>query len=102
MHSLLSICMNENTSFTKMVLLNSLNAQTDHDIRLNKKVDDVKLNTKQHHLNGYTLQDVVLLKIEKFAESAQIWSQRFPLVITKTLTSCTYIGVAHQTNKSYF
>ena len=32
MHSLLSICMNENTSFTKMFLLNSLNAVTDHDV----------------------------------------------------------------------
>ena len=36
MQSLLSICMNENTAFTKMFLLNSLNAQTDHDVRLNK------------------------------------------------------------------
>ena len=25
------------------------------------KVDDVKINTKQHHLNGDTVQDVVLL-----------------------------------------
>ena len=38
MHSLLSICMNENTSFTKMVLLNILNAPTDHDVWLNKQV----------------------------------------------------------------
>ena len=36
MHSLLCIRINENTSFTKIVLLNSLNAQTDHDIRLKK------------------------------------------------------------------
>ena len=36
MDSLLSICMNENTSFTKMGLLNSFNARTDHDVRLNK------------------------------------------------------------------
>ena len=36
MHSLLSICMNEKISFTKMVLLSSLNAQTDHDVRSNK------------------------------------------------------------------
>ena len=35
-HSLLHICMNENTSFTKMVLLDSLNDRADHDIRLNK------------------------------------------------------------------
>ena len=35
MHSLL-ICMNENTSYTNMFLLNSLNARTDHDVRLNK------------------------------------------------------------------
>ena len=36
MHSILSICMNEKTSFTKMVLLSSLNAGTDHDVQLNK------------------------------------------------------------------
>ena len=36
MHSLYSICMNEKTSFTKMVLLSSLNARTDHDVRSNK------------------------------------------------------------------
>ena len=36
MHSLLSISMNENTSFTKMFLLNSLNARTDDDFRLKK------------------------------------------------------------------
>ena len=36
MHSLLSICMNENNSFTKMVLLSSLNSRTDHDVRSNK------------------------------------------------------------------
>ena len=36
MHSLLYICINENTFFTKMVPLNSLNARTDHGIRLNK------------------------------------------------------------------
>ena len=68
MHSLLSICMNENTSFTKMFLLNSLNARNDHGVRLNKlphkKVDDVKLNTKQLHLNGDTVQDGFCCKIE--------------------------------------
>ena len=56
MHNLLTICMNENTSFTNMFLLNSLNARTDNDVRLNKlchkSVDDIKLNTKQRHLNG--------------------------------------------------
>ena len=32
MHSLLSICMNEKkTTFTKMVLLSSLNSRTDHN-----------------------------------------------------------------------
>ena len=36
MHSLLSICMNEKTSFTKMVLLSSLNTRTDHDVPSNK------------------------------------------------------------------
>ena len=36
MHSLLSICMNEKSSFTKMFLLNNMNARTDHDVRLNK------------------------------------------------------------------
>ena len=36
MHNLLTICMSENTSFTNVFLLNSLNAQTDYDVRLNK------------------------------------------------------------------
>ena len=54
MHSFLSICMNEITSFTNMLLLNSLNARTDHDVRLNK------------------------LRHKNFAKSAQIWSQRVP------------------------
>ena len=36
MHSLLSICIKEKTSFTKMVLLSSLNALNDHDVRSNK------------------------------------------------------------------
>ena len=36
MLSLLSLCINENKTFAKMVLLNSLNVQTDHDVRLNK------------------------------------------------------------------
>ena len=36
MHSLLSICMNEKTSFTKVFRLNSLNVRTDQDVRLNK------------------------------------------------------------------
>ena len=45
MHNLLSVCMNENTYFTKMALLNSLKARTDHDILLNK-LCHVKLYTK--------------------------------------------------------
>ena len=36
MHSFLLTCMNENTSFTKMDIFNSLNAQTDCEVRLNK------------------------------------------------------------------
>ena len=36
MDSHLFICKNENTSFTKMVLFNSLNAPTDHDVQFNK------------------------------------------------------------------
>ena len=36
MHSLLTICLNENIALPKMILLNSLNAQTDHDVRFNK------------------------------------------------------------------
>ena len=63
MHSLLSICLNENTSFTKVFLLNSLNARTDHDVRLG--VDDVKLNTKQRHLNGILYKMWFCCKIKK-------------------------------------
>ena len=36
MHSLLYICMNEKTSFTKMFFLSSLNARTDNDVPSNK------------------------------------------------------------------
>ena len=45
--------MNENTSFTRMVLLNISNDRTDHEFRLNKlrhNVDDVKLNAKKRLL----------------------------------------------------
>ena len=87
MHSLLSICMNVKTSFTKMALLSCLNARTDHDVRSNKlrhkKVDNAKPNTKQRHLNGTLYKLWFCCKIENFAKSAQIWSQRVPLVLTK-------------------
>ena len=36
MHSLLYTGINENIFFTKMALLNSLDARTDHDVRLYK------------------------------------------------------------------
>ena len=48
MNSLLSICLNEIKSFTKMVLLLYLTA----DVPLTNyviKADDVKLNAKQRH-----------------------------------------------------
>ena len=65
--------MNENTSLTKCFFFNSLNARTDHGVRLNKlrhkTVDDVKVNTKQRHLNGDTVQDVVLLQNRKFRQT---------------------------------
>ena len=65
--------MNENTSFTKMFLLNSLNAVTDHDIRLNKlrhkKSMTSNFNSKQRHLNGDTVQVAVLLQIRKFRQN---------------------------------
>ena len=80
MHSLLSICINEKTSFTKMVLLNRSNARTDHDVWLNKlrhkKSDDVTLNIKQRHLNGILYKMQFCCKIENLA---QIWSNLFLL-----------------------
>ena len=79
-------------SFTRMVLLSSLNARTGHDVRSNKlrhkKVDDAKPNTKQRHLNGILFKMWFCCKIENSAKSAQIWSHRFPLVLTKK--TCTY------------
>ena len=86
MHSLLSICMNEKTSFTKMVLLSSLNARNDHYVWSNKlrhKKSTTKPNTKQRNLNGILYKMWFCCKIENFAESAQVWSQRVPLVLTK-------------------
>ena len=68
-----------------MFLLNSLNTLTDHNVRLNK-FDDVKLNTKQRHLNGILYKMWFCCKIEKFAKSAQIWFQRVPLVLTKKMS----------------
>ena len=39
-----------------------------HPINYVIKVDDVKLNTKQRHLNGDTAQDAVLLQNRKFRQ----------------------------------
>ena len=36
MRNLLSICMNEKKTLTKMVILSSLDARTDHDARSSK------------------------------------------------------------------
>ena len=59
--------MNENTSFTKMFLLNSLNARTDHDVRFNKirhkKSMTSNLILKQRHFNGDTSQGPLGQKI---------------------------------------
>ena len=78
MYSLLSICMNEKTYFTKMVLLSSLNDRTDHDVRSNtlrhKKSTTPNPYTKQRHLNGILYRMWVCCKLENFAKSAQIWS----------------------------
>ena len=77
MHSLLKICINENTSFTKMFLLNSLNARTDHDVRLNK------LRHKKLIEMEILYKIRFCCNIKNFAKSAQIWSQRVPLALTK-------------------
>ena len=73
MHSLLSICINENTSLTRMVLLNSLNDRTDYGVRLKKsclKVDD---NAKPRHLFLWKYcTRCGLLQNLKIAKSAQI------------------------------
>ena len=63
--------MNENTSFTKIVLLKGLNARTDHDVQLNK-LRHIKSMASNSIPNGDTVQDAVLLQIENFAKSAQI------------------------------
>ena len=86
-HNLLKICINKNTSFTKMFLLKSLNAQTDHDVRLNK------LRQKKSMTSNLIPSSVIYMeilckmrfccKIENLAKSAQIWPQRVPLVLTK-------------------
>ena len=101
MHSLLSICMNKKSYFTKMVLLSSLNARTDHDVRSNKlRVDDAKPNTKQRHLNGILCKMWFCCKIENFAKSAQIWSQRVPHVLTKKTSTHNY-NVSDHKQRSY-
>ena len=70
MHSLLSICMNENTSFTKMFLLDSLNAQTDHDVWLNKLHHKKSIQTEYQaaSLKWDTVQDALLLQNRKFRQ----------------------------------
>ena len=71
MHSLFSICMNENTSFTNMFLLNSLNARTDHDVRLNKlrhKKSRRQTEYKAASFKWDTVQDAVLLQKRKFRQ----------------------------------
>ena len=78
MHSLLSICMNEKTSFTKMVLLSSLNARNDQEVRSNKlrhkksTTPNLQCNIKQRHLNGILYKMWFCCKIENFAKSAQV------------------------------
>ena len=54
-----------------MIFFNSLNALTDHGVPLNKLphkklTDDIKINIKQLHLIGNTVQDAVLLQNRKF------------------------------------
>ena len=72
MHSLLSICMNEKTSFTKIVLLSSLNARTDHDVWSNKLRH--KMSTTPNLIpssvifNWDTVKDVDLLQYRKFRQ----------------------------------
>ena len=88
MHSLLSICMNENTSFTKIFPLNSLNALTDHDVRLNK-LRHKKPMTSNRIPSGILYKMRFCCKIENFAKTAQIWSQRVPLVLTKKTSTHT-------------
>ena len=90
MHSLLYICINENTCFTKMFLLNSLNALTDHDVRLNKSRHK-KLMTSHLIPSSIIYMEILYkmwfcCKIENFA---QIWSQRVPLVLTKKTSTHT-------------
>ena len=80
MHSLLSICMNVKTSFTKMVLLSSLNARTDHDKLRHKKSTTPNLIRR---LNGLLYKMWFCCKIEYFAKTDQIWSQGVPLVLIK-------------------
>ena len=85
--------MNKKTSFTKMFLLNSLNARTDHDVRLNK------LRHKKSMTSDLIPSSVIKMeilykvrfccKIENFAKSAQIWYQRVPLVLTKKTSTHT-------------
>ena len=85
--------MNENTSFKKMFLLNSLNARTDNDVRLNKLRN--KKSMTSHLIPSTVVQMEILYKmrfcceIENFAKSAQIWSQRVPLVLTKKMSTHT-------------
>ena len=69
MHSLLSICMNKKTSFTKIFLLNSLNARTDHDVWLNKLRHKKQMTQTEYQAASFkwdTVQDAVLLPNRKF------------------------------------
>ena len=72
-----------------MVLLNSLDDRTDHDVRFDKlryKVDDFKLNPKMRHLFFmeilYKMRFVAKLK-KKRQICSNFGSQRVPRVLAK-------------------
>ena len=90
--------MNENTSFTKMVLLKGLNARTDHDVQLNK-LRHIKSMASNLIPNGDTVQMQFCCKKENFAKSAQICgSQRVPLILTKKTSTHTLFSDHKQRN----
>ena len=71
MHSLFSICMNEKTSFTKMVLLSSLNDRLIMTFGQTNYVIKSRRRQTQYQAAAFkwdTVQDVVLLQNRKFRQ----------------------------------
>ena len=83
MHSLLLICMNENTSFPKMFLLNSLNARTDYDVWLNK------LRHKKSMTSNLIRSIVILKNVDAVQDAILLQKRKFRQIRSNLVSTCS-------------